>query len=60
MEEKHKAIARKCEIKHWFPCGMDGRSLGREVYGHVNFKFSRIDRFTKLWGSAHARVELHY
>ena len=22
-------LARKCESKHWFPCGADGRSGGR-------------------------------
>ena len=32
-------LARKCESKHWFPCGADGRS-----YGHVITKFSRIGR----------------
>ena len=21
-------LARKCEIKHWFPCGADGRTVG--------------------------------
>ena len=37
-------LARKCEIEHWFPCGMDGWSLGRaggrSGYGHVITKFS--------------------
>ena len=32
-------LARKCETKHWFPCGADGRS-----YGHVITKFSRMGR----------------
>ena len=32
-------LARKCEIKHWYTCGADGRN-GRSVYG------------PKLWGSA--------
>ena len=31
-------LARKCESKHWFPCGADGRS----VYGHAITKFSGI------------------
>ena len=43
-------LARKCEIKHWYPCGADGRKVGWSVYGHVIAKFSRIDRFSKLWG----------
>ena len=28
-------LARRCGIKHWFPCGADGRSGGRAAYGHV-------------------------
>jgi len=39
-------VARKCEIKHWFPCGAEEQSVGRSVYGHVITKFSRMDRFT--------------
>ena len=39
-------VARKCEIKHWFPCVADGRMVGRSVYGHVITKFSRMNRFT--------------
>ena len=35
-------LARKCEIEHWLPCGADGRSGGRSVYGHVITKFSRM------------------
>ena len=31
-------VARKCESKHWYACGADGRS----VYGHVITKFSRM------------------
>ena len=40
-------------------CRTDGRSAvgGRwSVYGHVSTKFSGMGRFTKLWGSAHARA----
>ena len=38
-------LARKCEIKHWYACGADGRKVGWSVYGHV------MDRFSiKLWG----------
>ena len=44
-------LARKCEIKHWYACGADGRKVGWSVYGHVIAKFSRMDRFAiKLWG----------
>ena len=32
-------LARKCESKHWFSFGADGRS-----YGHVITKFSRMGR----------------
>ena len=42
--------ARKCEIKHWLPCGVDGRA----VYGHVITKFSGMGRFTYPWCSAGA------
>ena len=45
-------LARKREIKHWYACCMDGRKVSRWVYGHVIAKFSRMDRFSKLWGSA--------
>ena len=30
-------VARKCESKHWYACGADGRSVG-----HVITKFSGI------------------
>ena len=45
-------LARKCEIKHWYACGADGRKDGKvgwSVYGHVIAKFSKMDRFSKLW-----------
>ena len=29
-------------ILHWYACGVDGRSGGRSVYGHVITKFSRM------------------
>ena len=45
-------LARKCEIKHWYACGADGRRVGWSVYGHVISKCSRTDRFSELWGSA--------
>ena len=43
-------LARKCEIKHWYARGADGRKVGWSVYGHVTAEFSRMDRFSKLWG----------
>ena len=42
-------LARKCEIKHWYACA-DGRKVGWSVYGHVIAEFSRMDRFSKLYG----------
>ena len=47
-------VVRKCESKHWFSCGADGRAGGRAVYGHVITTFSGMGRFTKLWGFARA------
>ena len=39
-------VARKCESKHWYACGADGRSVARSV-GHVIAKFSGwVDLFT--------------
>ena len=51
-------VVRKCESKHWFSCGADGRRAdgrraggraggregGRSVYGHVITKFSGMGR----------------
>ena len=55
-------LARKCESKHWFPCGADGRS-----YGHVITKFSRMGRLPHFLSygapstrALRARVELRY
>ena len=39
-------VARRCDSKHWYTCGADGRLGGRAVYGHVITKFSGIGRFT--------------
>ena len=49
-------------IKHWLPCGADGRAGGRSVYGHVITKFSEMGRFTYPWCSAGAlrAPELRY
>ena len=46
---------RKCESKHWFSCGV----VGRSVYSHVITKFFEMGRFTQLWGSS-VHVELRY
>ena len=43
-------LAKKCEIKHWYACGADGRKVGWSVYGHVIAEFSRMDGFPKQWG----------
>ena len=56
-------VARKCESKHWYACGADGRAAGgRAVYGHVITKFSGMGRFTYQWCSAGAlrAPELRY
>ena len=42
----HLPSHRNCEIKHWCPCGVDGWSFGRSVYGHVIAKFFGLSRFT--------------
>ena len=42
-------VARKCESKHWYACGADGRSVG-----HVITKFSGMGRFIYSWCSAGA------
>ena len=41
-------IVRKCESKHWYACGADGRTDGRSV-GHVIIKFSGMGRFIYPW-----------
>ena len=38
--------------RHWYTCGADGRKVGRSAYGQMIAKFSRMDRFSKLWGFA--------
>ena len=45
-------LARKCEIKHCYACSAEGGKVGRSVYRHVIAKFSRMDRFSNLWGFA--------
>ena len=40
-------VVRKCESKHWFSCGAEGRSLGRSVgIRSRDYKFSETGRFT--------------
>ena len=46
-------VARKCESKHWYACGADGRSLGWSA-GHVITKFSGMGRFIYPWCSSGA------
>ena len=41
-------LARKCEIKHWYACGADGRKVEGSMYSHVIAKCSRMDIFSKL------------
>ena len=41
-------LARKCEIKHWYACGAEGRKVGWSAYSRVIDEFSRMDRFSKL------------
>ena len=43
-------LARKFEIKHWYACGADGRKVEWLEYGHVIAEFSRMERFSNLWG----------
>ena len=44
-------LAIKCETKHWYAYGADGRKVGWSKYGHVIAEFSRMDRFSiELWG----------
>ena len=60
-------LARKCEIKHWYACGADGRKVGWSVHGHVITKFSRMGRLPHFLSygapstrALSARVELRY
>ena len=46
-------VAGKCESKHWYACGADGRSVARSL-GHVITKFSGVGRFIYPWCSAGA------
>ena len=39
-------LPRKCESKHWLPCGTDGLSFVRSAYGQVIATFSEMGRFT--------------
>ena len=45
-------VAKKCESKHWYASGVDGRTGGRAVYGHMITKFSGMGRFPYPWCSA--------
>ena len=55
-------VVRQCESKNWFTCGVDGRSVGRWVYGHVKFS-GWVDLLSYGALPTHARnvrVELRY
>ena len=39
-------LPRKCESKHWLPCGADGLSFVRSAYGQEIAAFSEMGRFT--------------
>ena len=66
------AMALDWVILYWCACGADWRSVARAradkgfirparaVYCHAITNFSRMGRFTQLWGSARPRVELCY
>ena len=47
-------VARKCESKHWYACGADGRSVARSVTWLPNF-LRWVDLFTH--GAPLARFE---
>ena len=47
-------LARKCEIKHWYACGADGRKVGWSVYVHV------IAEFSSYGASNWARDQIKY
>ena len=51
-----KLPRKKCESKHWLPCGADGLSFVRSAYGQVIATFSEMGRFTYPWCSAGACV----
>ena len=46
-------LAKSVRVNIGFPVV---RTDGRAVYDHVITKFSGMGRFTKQWGSAHARA----
>ena len=45
-------LATKCNIRHWYACGADGRKVGWSVYGQVIAEFSRMDKSTLSPGSS--------
>ena len=57
-------VVGKCESKHWFSCGADGRSLrwvvSQSVYGLVFTKFSERGRFTSYGAQpTHEKLRCH-
>ena len=53
-------LPRKCESKHWLPCGADGQSFGRSVNGQVITKFSGMGTIYLLMALRRRAQELHY
>ena len=47
-------VARKCESKHWYACGADGRS--EAVYGRVITKFCGMGRFNPWCSAGELRI----
>ena len=47
-------LARKCESKHWFPCGADGRSgvQSRDYQIFLAMRLPPRARFAHGWSSA--------
>ena len=52
-----KLQARKCENKHWFPCGADGRSFVRCTVTWLPNFLGWVDFL--IYGAAHTRRALH-
>ena len=57
---KAPKLARKCENKHWYACGADGRKVGCSVYGHVIAHFLRWIDFLSYGTSNWPRDQIKY
>ena len=51
-------VARKCESKHWYACGADGRSVRRSVCRSRDYQifWAGMGRFIYPWCSANIRL----